>query len=100
MMDDLLSKSKDRVKLVHDVAVKHSINVWAPLIALLNREDKVITHMASRLIAKLATRSKVRMPDPDLIFYLNWLKDQLTLAGNEYLQSVAEGIHMVMRVDD
>jgi len=100
MLDDIVSKSKERVRVVHEVAAKHSINVWTPLITLLNREDPVIVHMASRLIGKFASLSKVRMPDTDLVFYLNWLKDQLTLSGNEYLQSVAEAIHMVMRVDD
>lgn len=100
MLDDLLSKTKDRVKMVHDVGAKYSINVWSPFITLLNREDGVVMHMASRLIAKLATLSKVRVPDADLIFYLNWLKDQLTLSGNEHLQSVAECIHLVMRIND
>lgn len=100
MLDDILSKSKERVKLVHDVAAKHKLNVWTPLITLLNREDGVVMHMASRLIAKLASFSKVRCPDTELIFYLSWLKDQLTLSANEHLQSVAECIHLVMRIDD
>ena len=59
MLDDILSKSKERVRVVHEVAAKHSINVWTPLITLLNREDPVIVHMASRLIGKFASLSKV-----------------------------------------
>jgi len=100
MFDDILSKSKDRVRLVHESAGKYNMNVWSGLLTLLNREDGVVMHMASRLVAKLATHSKVRMPDKDLLFYLNWLKDQLTLSGNENLQSVAESIHLMMRIDD
>lgn len=79
ILDDILSGSKDRIKMVHDVAAKHNLNIWPPLIALLNRDDRVVMHMASRLLAKLATQSKVRCPDSDLIYYLNWLKGQLTV---------------------
>jgi len=100
MLDDILNKNKNRVKLVHDVATKHNLNIWPPLISLLNRDDRVVMHMASRLLAKLATLSRVRCPESDLIYYLNWLKVQLTVSGNEHLQSVAECIHMVMRIDE
>ena len=80
MLDDILSKCKERVKMVHEVAATHNLNIWPPLIALLNRDDRVVMHMASRLIAKLASLSKVRCPDSDLIYYLNWLKVQLTVS--------------------
>jgi len=100
MIDDILNKSKLNVKKVHDTAANHKYNVWPPLISLLNRDDPIIMHMASRLIAKLSTFSRLRCPDSDLIYYLNWLKVQLCVPSNEYLQSVAECLQWMMRMDD
>lgn len=77
MLDDILTKSKDRVKQVHDVALKNDLNIWPILVTLLNRDDAIVMHMASRLITKLATLSRYRCPDSDLIYFLNWLKVQL-----------------------
>jgi len=78
MLDDLLIGDKERVKTVHETSVKHKFNVWPPLRNLLNRDDPIIMHVASRLLAKLSTFSKVRMPDSDLVYYLNWLKGQFS----------------------
>ncbi|XP_057308617.1 V-type proton ATPase subunit H-like [Hydractinia symbiolongicarpus] len=100
MLDDILAKSKDRVKQVHDVALKNDLNIWPILVTLLNRDDSIVMHMASRLITKLATLSRYRCPDSDLIYFLNWLKVQLCSPGNEYLQSVAKCIQLLMRIDD
>jgi len=100
MMDDILNSDKRRVKVFHDVAKKNNFNLWPTFISLLNRDDPVIMNMASRLLAKLACWSRVRCPDSDLIYLLNWLKVQLGTPSNEYLQSAAECIQWLMRIDD
>jgi len=100
MLDDLLIFDKDRVKIIHETTNKHQLNVWPPLRNLLNRDDAIIVHVASRILAKLATFSKVRMPDSDLLYYLNWLKCQFSVPNNDYLQSAAECLQMVLRIDD
>ena len=80
MLDDLITKDKSRVTQIHEIANKRSdVNIWPPFSSLLNRDDPIVMHMASRLLSKLATFSKYRCPDSDLIYYLNWLKVQLTL---------------------
>ena len=79
MLDDLLVVDKSRVKMVHVTAAKQDFNVWPLLRNLLNRDDPIIMHVASRLLAKLATFSKARMPDSDLVYYLSWLKGQLSV---------------------
>lgn len=48
--------------------------------------------MASRILAKLATWGKEPMPKADLTFYLQWLKDQLTLHVSVVCVSVLGGI--------
>ena len=78
MLDDLLVADKDRVKTIHETSAKHKFNVWPPLRNLLNRDDPIIMHVASRILAKLSTFSKIRMPDSDLVYYLNWLKGQFS----------------------
>ena len=79
MLDDLLLVDKDRVKIIHQTAAKHNFNVWPPLKNLLNRDDQIIMHVASRLLAKLSTFSKTKMPDSDLVIYLTWLKGQFSV---------------------
>ena len=60
--------------------------------SLLNRDDPIIMHMGSRLIAKLATYSRVRCPDSDLIYYLNWLKVQLCVPVSSFVLQSMIGI--------
>merc|ERR1711872_585116 len=39
------------------------------------------------------------MSGSDLQYYLTWLKDQLRMQGNEYVQSVARCLQMMLRID-
>jgi len=40
------------------------------------------------------------MDGSDLHFYLTWLKDQLRIPENEYIQSVARCLQMMLRIDE
>eukprot|EP00794_Sanderia_malayensis_P011881 gene11881-13114_t len=100
LTDDILTEDRSRVKLFHETAKKHDFPLWNPLFNLLNREDPIIIQMTSRLIAKLACWSKFKCQEPNLSLYLNWLKAQLVLPGNEYLKNVAECLHWMMRVEE
>lgn len=40
------------------------------------------------------------MDGSDLHFYLTWLKDQLKVAENEYIQSVGRCLQMMLRIDE
>lgn len=79
MIDDLLQEDRTRVEVFHDHAAKRKENVWGPFLNLLNRQDGFIVNMSSRILAKLATWGHDQMPKADLNFYLQWLKDQLTV---------------------
>ncbi|CAH1707240.1 unnamed protein product [Chironomus riparius] len=100
MIDDLLSEDRTRVEIFLDYASKRKETVWGPFLSLLNRSDGFIIHMTSRIIAKLACWGQDQMPKSDLNFYLQWLKDQLTLSDNEYIQSVGRCLQMMLRVDE
>uniref|UniRef100_U5EWK6 V-type proton ATPase subunit H n=1 Tax=Corethrella appendiculata TaxID=1370023 RepID=U5EWK6_9DIPT len=100
MIDDLLQEDRSRVEIFHDHANKHKESVWSPFLNLLNRQDGFIVNMASRIIGKLACWGHESMPKADLHFYLQWLKDQLTVANNEYIQSVGRCLQMMLRVDE
>merc|ERR1711892_477662 len=67
-----------------------------------NRPDGFIQNMTSRVVAKMACWSPPGelMAGSDLQYYLTWLKDQLRMQGNEYVQSVARGLQMMLRLDD
>lgn len=100
LIDDLLQEDRSRVQIFHDYANKKKESVWAPFLNLLNRQDGFIVNMASRVVGKLACWGQEQMPKSDLHFYLQWLKDQLTVANNEYIQSVGRCLQMMLRVDE
>lgn len=79
MIDDLLQEDRTRVEIFHDYATKRKESVWGPFLNLLNRQDGFIVNMSSRILAKLACWGHEQMPKSDLNFYLQWLKDQLTV---------------------
>uniref|UniRef100_A0A1L8DF92 V-type proton ATPase subunit H n=2 Tax=Nyssomyia neivai TaxID=330878 RepID=A0A1L8DF92_9DIPT len=100
MIDDLLQEDRSRVEIFHDYALKRKESIWGPFLNLLNRQDGFIVNMSSRILAKLACWSHEQMPKSDLNFYLQWLKDQLTVNSNEYIQSVGRCLQMMLRVDE
>ncbi|XP_055593061.1 V-type proton ATPase subunit H isoform X2 [Uranotaenia lowii] len=100
MIDDLLQEDRSRVQIFHDYANKRKESVWAPFLNLLNRQDGFIVNMAARVVGKLACWGQELMPKSDLHFYLQWLKDQLTVVNNEYIQSVGRCLQMMLRIDD
>lgn len=79
MIDDLLQEDRTRVDFFHDYAAKRKECVWGPFLNLLNRQDGFIVNMSSRILAKLACWGHESMPTSDLNFYLQFLKDQLTV---------------------
>ncbi|XP_052868842.1 V-type proton ATPase subunit H isoform X1 [Anopheles cruzii] len=90
LIDDLLQEDRTRVQIFHDYASKKKESVWAPFLNLLNRQDGFIVNMASRVVGKLACWGHEQMPKSDLHFYLQWLKDQLTVAAQKLLHEMEE----------
>ena len=85
------------MEIIGEYARKKRENVWSPFLNLLNRPDGFIQNMTSRIIAKLACWSRDPMDGSDLTFYLAWLKDQLQNANNEYIQTTARCLQMMLR---
>merc|ERR1719460_3493636 len=100
LVDDFLQEDKARVAIFRDYSRKRKESVWAAFLNLLNRPDGFIQNMTSRVVAKMACWSPEQMQGSDLQYYLTWLKDQLRMAGNEYVQSVARCLQMMLRIDD
>eukprot|EP00095_Tigriopus_kingsejongensis_P010208 maker-scaffold78_size404448-snap-gene-1.9 protein:Tk10208 transcript:maker-scaffold78_size404448-snap-gene-1.9-mRNA-1 annotation:"v-type proton atpase subunit h isoform x2" len=99
LLDDILQEDKSRVELFKQYAASRNESVWAHFLNLLNRPQGFIMNMTSRVIAKMACWSRELMSGSDLQFYLTWLKDQLRAPGNEYIQSVARCLQMMLRID-
>ncbi|XP_064652704.1 V-type proton ATPase subunit H-like isoform X2 [Lineus longissimus] len=99
MIDDMLQEDKSRVEIFKDYAKKSRDSVWGPFLNMLNRPDGFIVNQTSRIIAKIACWSKELMEGADLHYYLTWLKDQMRVPGNEYLQTVARCLQMMLRID-
>lgn len=79
MIDDILQEDRSRVDIFHDYAAKRKESVWGPFLNLLNRQDGFVVNMSARILAKLACWGRELMPKSDLNFYLQLLKDQLTI---------------------
>jgi V-type H+-transporting ATPase subunit H len=99
LLDDVLQEDKSRVDIFKDYAARKNESVWAHFLNLLNRPVGFIMNMTARVIAKMACWSRDLMTGSDLQFYLTWLKDQLRAPGNEYIQSVARCLQMMLRID-
>jgi len=78
LIDDMLQEDRNRVNVFHEVASKSKEVVWRAFLNLLNRDDGFIVNMSSRVLAKLACWGNKQMPDDDLKYYLQFLRDQLT----------------------
>jgi len=100
LIDDLLQEDKNRVAIFREYSVRRKESVWAHFLNLLNRPDGFIMNMTARVVAKMACWSREAMAGSDLQYYLTWLKDQLRMQGNEYIQSVARCLQMMLRIDD
>ncbi|WAR18016.1 VATH-like protein [Mya arenaria] len=98
-MPGKMQEDKSRVEILKQFSRKNKESVWTPFLHLLDRNDRFIVNQTSRIVAKIACWGKEWMESNDLKFYLNWLKDQLILPGNEYLQTAARCLQMMLRVD-
>nr|KAG5692881.1 hypothetical protein BaRGS_002316 [Batillaria attramentaria] len=102
MLDDALQEDRTRVDIFKEYAKKRKESVWQPFFHLLDRDDKFIVYQAARIVAKIACWSKELMEKKSLQSYLIWLRDQLKQpypSSNEYLQTTARCLQMMMRVD-
>ncbi len=99
LMDDLLQEDKSRVEIFKEYAARKNESVWTQLLTLLNRPVGFIMNMTARIIAKMACWSRDLMTGADLQFYLTKLKDELNEPNNEYIQSVARCLQMMLRID-
>jgi V-type H+-transporting ATPase subunit H len=100
LIDDMLNEDKSRVEIFKDYSRKRKDSVWSSFLSLLNRNDSFIQNISARIIAKIACWSNDLIDGPDLTFYLTWLKDQLRIQGNEYMQAVARCLQMMLRIDE
>jgi len=99
LLDDLLQEDKSRVEVFKEYAGRRRESVWTQLLTLLNRPVGFIMNMTARVIAKMACWSRDLMTGADLQFYLTKLKDELNDSNNEYIQSVARCLQMMLRID-
>nr|APA34014.1 seminal fluid protein [Nilaparvata lugens] len=100
LIDDMLQEDRSRVDIFRDYSLKKKEPICGMFINLLNCSDPFISNMSARIMAKIACWGSHRMEDNDLVFYLGWLKEELKNPNNEYMQSVARCLQMMLRIDD
>jgi len=100
LVDDFLQEKKNRVGIFREYARKRKESVWAQFLNLLNRPDPYIQNMTARVIVKMACWSPEPMQGQDLQHFLLWLKDQLKMPKNNFVQSVARCLQMMLRIEE
>lgn len=98
MINDLLQQDKQYVQMFHNCARAKNEHAWTSLLSLLKRPDKFTAYQTGQIIARLASWSKERMEGNDLAYYLTWLKDQLTLPKNDFIETAANCLQTMLRV--
>lgn len=100
LIDDILQEDRSRVDMFKEYSQNKGEPVCGQFLNLLNGSDGFIINMTAKIIAKIACWSVDLLNSSDLNFYLTWLKDQLKLANNDYMQSVARCLQMMLRIDE
>ncbi|OQV18157.1 V-type proton ATPase subunit H [Hypsibius exemplaris] len=99
MIDDFLQEDRNRGNAFHQYAsAKDGSKGWALFFPFLNRDDPFIVQQAARIIAKLACWSSELMQGAELQIYLVFLKDQIRSGANDFRQSTARCLQMIVRV--
>jgi V-type H+-transporting ATPase subunit H len=100
VFDDLLQEDKSRVEIFHDYARKMKKTIWSWFKGILTRNDNFIVNQMSSVFAKLACSGSTLMEGSDLQYYLNFLKDEFKSQNNEYINTSARCLQMMLRIDE
>ncbi|CAG2108276.1 unnamed protein product [Medioppia subpectinata] len=100
IIDDMILEDRTRVELFKEYSKKKKQSVWYTFLNLLNRNDPFIQNMTALIIAKIACwTTSEPIEGSDLNLFLTWLRDQLKLSNNEYIQSIARCMQMMLQND-
>ncbi|MCP9265102.1 V-type proton ATPase subunit H [Dirofilaria immitis] len=105
LLDDMILVSvtfedKSRVEIFHSYARKNKRTLWSWFLGILQRQDPFTVNQMSSVLAKFACFGTTFMEGSDLNFYISFLKDQLKSTGNEYINTTARCLQMMLRIDE
>lgn len=100
LLDDMLQEDRSRVEIFFSFARKQKRSVWAPFLTMLQRQDGFIVNQMSSVVTKLACSGSQLMDGSDLNYYFAFLKDQLKSPNNEYINTTARCLQMMLRLDE
>ncbi|KAI2797809.1 V-type proton ATPase subunit H [Blomia tropicalis] len=101
LIDEMFLEQKNRVDIFNNYCETNKLSLFQSFSALLHRDDAFIQNMTALLIAKCACWStNYRMSGNDLNIYLSWLIEQLKKQGNDYIQTTARCLQLMLRIDD
>uniref|UniRef100_A0AC34GK25 V-type proton ATPase subunit H n=1 Tax=Panagrolaimus sp. ES5 TaxID=591445 RepID=A0AC34GK25_9BILA len=100
LFDDMLQEDKSRVDIFHAYARKQKRTIWSWFQGTLTRQDAFIVNQMSSIFAKLACFGTTLMEEKELSHYFGFLLDQLKAPNNEYINTTARCLQMMLRVDE
>ncbi|EJW85443.1 V-type proton ATPase subunit H [Wuchereria bancrofti] len=100
LLDDMIMEDKSRVEIFHSYARKNKCTLWSWFLGILQRQDSFIVNQMSSVLAKFACFGTTLMEGSDLNFYISFLKDQLKAPRNEYINTTARCLQMMLRIDE
>ncbi|VIO89963.1 Uncharacterized protein BM_BM5791 [Brugia malayi] len=100
LLDDMIMEDKSRVEIFHSYARRNKRTLWSWFLGILQRQDAFIVNQMSSVLAKFACFGMTLMEGSDLNFYISFLKDQLKTPRNEYINTTARCLQMMLRIDE
>ncbi|VDM18061.1 unnamed protein product [Hydatigera taeniaeformis] len=94
------AEETSRVELFRQYFDSKSENIWNHFFNFLQRTDLICVYQVSKIITKFACWSTQRIDEKSLIYFFDWLLEKLQQPNNEYLQTVARNLQMLLRVRD
>ncbi|KAH7728056.1 Vacuolar proton pump subunit H [Aphelenchoides avenae] len=100
VFDDMLQEDRTRVEIFHSYAHRQKRTIWSWFQGILQRQDMFIVNQMSSVFAKLACFGSTRMEGKDLSYYFQFLKEELKNSNNEYINTSARCLQMMLRHEE
>lgn len=99
VFDDLLQEDKNRVEIFNEYSRSVRRSTWSWFEGVLSRNDNFIVNQMAAIFAKLACYGSCRMEGKELQYYFTLLIKGLKNSGNDYVNTSARCLQMMLRLD-
>jgi len=100
LFDDMLQEDKSRVEILHQYSHQMNRSTWSFFQGVFARNDRFIINQMASIFAKLACFGTTRIGGREINFYFNFLINELKTPNNEYVNTSARCLQMMLRFEE